>query len=72
VASDGQSATIRIEQVGDLFDLPLTVAVQYADGTTEDVLIKVQEAVHEQRLSLKGAVRRIAPVEQIVPVEIIR
>ena len=46
--------------------------MQYADGTTDDVVVKVHEAVHEQRIPLKGAVRRISARDDIVPVDILR
>ena len=72
LAPDGQTVTVRIEQVGEVFDVPVTVAVQYADGTTDDVVLKVHEAVHEQRIPLKGAVRRISVRDDIAPVDIVR
>ena len=72
VADDGKSAMVRVEQMGDVYDLPLTVAVQYADGTTEEVLLKIMDAVVEERIPLKGAVRRISVRQELARVEIAR
>jgi hypothetical protein len=72
LSPDGQTASVRIEQVGDLFDLPVTVAVQYADGTTEDVVVKVHDAVVDAPIKLKGPARRLTMRDDITPVEIVR
>ncbi len=72
VAADGRSAMVRVEQIGDLFDLPLTVAVQYTDGTTDEVLLKVTGVVVEERIPLKSAVRRISARDDLALVEIVR
>jgi hypothetical protein len=72
LATDGQTASVRIEQVGEVFDLPVTVAVQYADGTTEDVVIRVADAVVEAPITLKGPARRLTVRNDITPVEIVR
>jgi hypothetical protein len=72
VADDRTSATVRVEQIGDVFDLPLIVAVQYADGTTEERLVKVTDSAVEERIPLKGAIRRISPREELALVEIVR
>jgi len=72
VAADGRSVVVRVEQIGDVFDLPLTVAVQYADGATDEVLLKVTDAVVEERIPLKGAVRRISAREDLALVEMVR
>jgi hypothetical protein len=72
VAPDGRSAHIRITQLGETFELPITVAVQYADGTSEEVLIKVTEATVEQRIPLKSPVRRIAVDDDLTLVQIVR
>jgi hypothetical protein len=59
IEPDGSLAVIRIQQVGDVFDLPLTVTVQYAEGSTEEITIPVTEALTEYPIRLKGAVKRI-------------
>jgi hypothetical protein len=56
---DGGQLHVRFDQKGDLFDIPITVTVTYADGTTEDVIVKVTQAVTELTIPLKSAVRAV-------------
>jgi len=55
----GDAAIVRVEQIGETFDLPLSVTVQYADGASEEVTLAVTDAVVERRVALKSRVRRI-------------
>jgi hypothetical protein len=62
-AVDGQEVVIRFEQVGlagedALFDIPVTVTVEYSDGAVEEV-VRIREAVVEQRLPLRASVRNV-------------
>jgi len=72
VTEGGDSALVKIEQVGDVFDLPLTVSVQYADGRNEDVTIKVTDATVEQSIPLKGPIRRIVAKDELSLFEMVR
>jgi len=54
---DGSDVVLRLEQVGDLFDLPVTVTLQYADRKTADVVVPVTDRVVEMRVPLGGALR---------------
>ena len=63
---------IRVEQVGDVFDLPLTVSVQYTDGRSEDLTLKITEPVVETRLTTKGSVRRVVAKDELSLFEIVR
>lgn len=54
---DGQELVVRFEQAGEVFDVPVTVTVTYADGKTSEHLVVLTEAVTEQRLPLAGAFR---------------
>jgi hypothetical protein len=56
---DAGQLHVRFAQKGDVFDIPITVTIAYADGTSEDVIVKVTEASAEQVIPLKGAVRTI-------------
>ena len=56
---DGQDVVVRVEQIGDLFDLPVTISLQYADRKNGDVLVKVTDRVVEQRVPLAGVLRGI-------------
>ncbi len=72
IPEGGELATVRIEQIGELFDLPVPILVQYADGRTEEVVLPVTEAVVEKSIPLKGPVRRIAPRDELILAEIVR
>jgi hypothetical protein len=72
IEADGKSAVVRIEQIGDVFDFPLTVVVQYADNTSEEVTVPVTEANVEHKIVLKSPVRRIFARDELVFVEIAR
>ena len=54
---DGNEAVLRIEQVGDLFDLPVRVTLLYASGPPSDVLVPVTDRVAELRVPLRGPLR---------------
>ena len=55
----GLEAVLRIDQVGDLFDLPVTVVLQYADKPSVEVVVPVSDRTTETRIALTGALRRI-------------
>ena len=50
---------LRIEQIGEVFDLPVTVSLQYADRKPVDVLVPVTEQVVERRVLLAGVLRGV-------------
>jgi hypothetical protein len=55
----GPVALVRFEQVGDLFDVPVTVTLAYADHRKVDVVVPVTERVVERRVPLDGPLRSI-------------
>ncbi|HEY7172213.1 MAG TPA: M1 family aminopeptidase [Vicinamibacterales bacterium] len=57
--SKGSEAVLRFEQSGELFDLPITVTVQYADRKATDVVVPVTDKVVEFRVPLTGPLRTI-------------
>ena len=50
---------VRLEQTGDVYDLPVTVSVQYADGRIEEQAVALTEAVTEARIAAKGSIRSV-------------
>ena len=56
---EGSEVVLHIEQVGELFDLPLTVTLQYADRKLVDVMIPVTAGTVEKRVALAGTLRRV-------------
>ncbi len=58
-AVQGQELIVRFEQSGDIYDIPVTVAVTYTDSKTSEFVVVVDDAVKEARLSLNGTVRAV-------------
>ncbi|PYR39806.1 MAG: hypothetical protein DMF93_12835 [Acidobacteria bacterium] len=56
---DGSDVVLRVDQIGDLFDLPVTITLQYADRKPVDVVVRVSEQTVEQRVPLAGVLRGI-------------
>src|SRR6185503_5578864 len=54
---DRQDVVLHIDQVGDLFDVPVTVTLQYADRTSSDVLVPVTERSVDLHVPLTGTLR---------------
>lgn len=58
---NGREVLLRFEQLSDrLFDLPVTVTVQYRSGEEQSVVVPVTERVTEHRLPARGRVRRVS------------
>ena len=55
----GQELLLKFEQIGDVFDVPVTVTVTYGDGKTAEFVVPVTESVVEHRLSISGTVRSV-------------
>jgi hypothetical protein len=49
----------RFDQTGELFDLPVTVTINYADGRSQDVVVLVDDRRVEQRIPTSGVVRQV-------------
>jgi hypothetical protein len=54
---EGPEIVLRLEQSGDVFDLPMTVTLQYADRRAVDVLMPLTERTMETRVKLTGTLR---------------
>jgi hypothetical protein len=55
----GDELVMRFEQVGDLFDIPVTVTLQYDDRRTADIVVPVTERTVEKRVALHGTLRSV-------------
>jgi Peptidase family M1 domain len=58
-ASTGHQAVIHVEQTGDVFELPLTLTLQYADGREVSVTVPVTDRVVDLPIALTGTLRGI-------------
>jgi aminopeptidase N len=56
---EGETLSVRFEQTRDVFDVPITVTITYADGQSEDVVVAVTEKVVEKTVTLKGPLRGV-------------
>jgi hypothetical protein len=56
---EGADVVLRIEQIGEVFDLPVTVTLQYGDRKPVDVVVPVTAQVVERRVPLAGALRGV-------------
>jgi hypothetical protein len=50
---------LRFEQAGEIFDMPITVTLQYADRKSVDVIVPVIDRVVELRVPLEGVLRSV-------------
>jgi len=58
--AEGQEAVLRFEQMGEVFDLPVTVTIDYLGRPPVNVPVRLTEQISETRIPLRGgAVRRI-------------
>ena len=56
---EGSTLRARFEQKGELFDIPITVTLAYADGTSDEVVVVVSERTTERVIPVKSALRSI-------------
>jgi hypothetical protein len=56
---EGSDLVLHVDQLGELFDLPLTVTIEYAGQKSVDVVIPVTAAAVERRVTLAGTLHRI-------------
>ena len=56
---DGAELAVHIEQLGEVFDVPVTMTVRYADKKRTDIVIPVTEQITDRRFPLSGAVQDV-------------
>jgi len=56
---ESNTLVVRVEQIGEVFDVPVPITVQYADRKPVDVVIPVTEQVVEHRMPLAGVFRGV-------------
>jgi hypothetical protein len=56
----GQEVVLRFEQLGDLFDVPVTVTLQSHDRRSVDVVVPITERTVDKRVRFDGSLRSVA------------
>ena len=54
-----QEVVLHFEQSGELFDLPVTVTLQYGDRRSVDIVVPVTEQTIDKRVALDGPLRSV-------------
>ena len=57
--NEGSDVVLIVEQLDEIFDVPVTVTLQYADKKAVDVVIPVTDRVVEKRVPLAGALKGV-------------
>ena len=70
--TEADAVTVRFEQIGEIFDVPVTVTLEYANSST-DVTVPLTEQVTTRRIPITGAVRNVeANRDNAAPVVFVR
>lgn len=56
---EGQAVALHFEQTGEIFDVPITVTLQYANRRPVDVLIPINDRRVDARVPLEGPLRSV-------------
>jgi aminopeptidase N len=57
---DGSEVVVHVEQIGpEIFDVPLSLTLEYADKKPVDVVVSVTDRAIDQRIPLAGALRGV-------------
>jgi aminopeptidase N len=56
---EGSELIVRFEQSGDIYDVPVTIAVTYADGRTSESVVLVNDLVNVAQIPLTGTFRSV-------------
>ena len=57
---EGAELVVHVDQLGEVFDVPVTFTVEYTDRRKADIVVAVTERAVDRRLPLTGAVRSVA------------
>ena len=57
--TDPRALLVRVEQSGEIFDLPVSIVVDYADGRHDAIDVVAGQAVSEARIPVEGSIRRV-------------
>jgi aminopeptidase N len=54
-----EEVTVRIEQSGNVYDVPVTVTIQHTDGRVTEEVVLATDTVTEARIPVNGSVRTV-------------
>jgi hypothetical protein len=54
-----EEVTVRIEQSGNVYDVPVTVTIQHSDGRVTEEVVLATDTVTEARIPVNGTVRTV-------------
>lgn len=57
--TESDAVVVRFEQVGEAFDLPITVSLEYANSPAMDIIVPLTKPVTEQRIPTKGVLKNV-------------
>jgi hypothetical protein len=55
----GRTLVLRVDQTGEIFDLPITVVLMFSDRAPETITIPVTDRTVERRIALDGTLRTV-------------
>ena len=58
-AVEGAELIVRIEQLGEVYDVPVTIAVTYTDNKTSEFVVIANEALNVAQFPLTGTLRSV-------------
>ena len=58
-AVEGQEVVVRLEQVGEVYDVPVTVTATMSDNKVVEEVVLLTDATIERRFSVSGSVRSV-------------
>jgi aminopeptidase N len=57
---EGAELIVHVDQIGEVFEVPLTLTLQYAGGKKTDVVIAVRDQSTDKRIPLGSALQSVA------------
>jgi hypothetical protein len=57
---DGAALAVHVDQIGEVFEVPVTLTLQYTGGKKTDVVVAVRDQSTDQRIPLDSALQSVA------------
>jgi hypothetical protein len=56
---EGNDLVVHVEQLGDIFDIPVVLSVEYADRSRASIVVPVRDRAVDRRFPLSAAIRNV-------------